>query len=65
MKTEKKEAKTVTPADPKRVDDKQIAIPDFEIDAMARILLPALRAFYASPEGQAAFEVWKRQQEHT
>ena len=55
----------MTPADPKRVDDKQIAIPDFEIDAMARILLPALRAFYASPEGQAAFEVWKRQQEHT
>lgn len=61
--TTNKEAVTVTPADPKRTDDKQIAIPDFEIDAMARVLLPALRAFYASPEGQAAFEEWKCQQE--
>ena len=56
---------TVTPADPKRTDDEQMVIPDFEIEAMARILLPALRAFYASPEGQAAFEKWKRNQEHT
>ena len=55
----------MTPADPKRADDKQIAIPDFEIDAMARVLPPALRAFYASPEGQAAFEEWKRQRENT
>lgn len=55
----------MTPADPKRADDKQIVIPDFEIDAMARVLLPSLREFYASPEGQAAFEEWKRQQEHT
>ena len=31
-------------------------IPDFEIDAMTRVLLPAFRAFYASPEGQAAFD---------
>lgn len=57
--------KTVAPADPKRADDKQIAIPDFEIDAMARVLLPALRAFYSSPERQAAFEEWKHQQENT
>ena len=55
----------MTPADPKRTDDEQMVIPDFEIEAMARILLPALRAFYASPEGQAAFEKWKRNQEHT
>lgn len=39
-----------------------MVIPDFEIDAIARALLPALRAFYASPEGQAAFEAWKRNQ---
>ena len=31
-------------------------IPDFEIDAMTRVLLPAFRAFYASLEGQAAFD---------
>ena len=29
-----------------------LVVPDFEIEAMARVLLPALRAFYASPEGQ-------------
>ena len=46
-------------------DTDGLVVPDFEIEAMARVLLPALRAFYASPEGQAAFEEWKRQQEHT
>ena len=55
----------VTPADPKRTDDLQMAVPDFEIEAMARVLLPSLRDFYASPEGQAAFEEWKRNQELT
>ena len=55
----------MTPADSKRAENTQMVIPDFEIEAMARVLLPALRAFYASPEGQAAFEEWKRNQEHT
>ena len=55
----------MTPADLKRVEDTQMVIPDYEIEAMARVLLPALRAFYASPESQAAFEAWKRNQEHT
>ncbi len=55
----------MSPADLKWTEDTQTVIPDFEIEAMARVLLPALRAFYASPEGQAAFEEWKRQQEHT
>ncbi len=55
----------MTPADLKRAEDTQMVIPDYEIEAMARVLLPALRAFYASPEGQAAFEEWKRKQEHT
>ena len=40
-------------------------IPGFEIEAMARVPLPALRTFYDSPEWQAAFEKWKRQQENT
>lgn len=53
------------PADLKRTEDTQMVIPDFEIEAMARVLLPALRAFYASPEGQAAFEEWKQNQAHT
>ena len=65
MKNRVKEAVRVTPADLKRVEDTQMVIPDYEIEAMARVLLPALRAFYASPEGQAAFKEWKRNQEHT
>lgn len=52
----------VAPADLKRMEDTQMVIPDFEIEAMARVLLPALRAFYASEAGQTAFEEWKRNQ---
>ena len=55
----------MSPTPPRRPDEPQTVIPDFEIEAMARVLLPALRAFYASPEGQAAFEEWKHQQENT
>lgn len=43
--------------------DCQTVIPDFEIDAMARCLLPKMQAYFASPEGQAAFEDWKRRQD--
>lgn len=53
----------MTPADLKRTEDTQMVIPDFEIDAMAWVLLPALRAFYASEEGRAAFERWKQEKE--
>lgn len=52
----------MNPADLKQTENAQMVIPDFEIEAMARVLLPALRTFYASPEGQAAFEEWKRNQ---
>lgn len=58
-----KEVEQVTPADLKQEDGTQMVIPDFEIDAIARALLPTLRAFYANPEGQAAFEEWKREKE--
>lgn len=53
----------LTPA----IDGLQDHIPDDIIDTMARVLLPALRAFYDSPEGQAAFAEWKQKQgqEHT
>lgn len=50
------------PADLKQTENIQMVIPDFEIDAIARVLLPALRAFYASTEGKAAFEKWKQNQ---
>lgn len=40
-------------------------IPDSVIDSLARCLLPKMQAYFASPEGQAAFEEWKQQQENT
>lgn len=39
----------------------QLMIPDFEIDTLARCLLPKIRAYFDSPEGQAAFEKWQQQ----
>lgn len=42
--------------------DHQTVIPDFEIETMARCLLPKMQAYFASLEGQEAFEEWKRQQ---
>ncbi len=40
-------------------------IPDFEIDALARCLLPKIQEYFESPEGQAAFEAWKKQKQDT
>lgn len=51
----------MTPAKPKRADDGQIVVPDFVIDTLARCLLPQMQAYFASPEGQAAFEEYKKQ----
>ena len=38
-------------------------IPRFEMEALARILLPEIQRFYESAEGQAAFEQWKAEQD--
>ena len=40
----------------------ETVIPDYEIEALARCLLPKIQAYFESPEGQAAFEAWKKQQ---
>lgn len=40
----------------------ETVVPDFEIEALARCLLPKIQAYFESPEGQAAFETWKKQQ---
>ena len=45
--------------------DLQPTIPDFEIESLARCLLPKIQAFYDTPEGRAAFEEWKRQKQNT
>ena len=36
-------------------------IPQYEINAHARCLLPEIQKFFASPEGQKEFEEWKVQ----
>ena len=41
----------------------QTEIPEYEIDALARCLLPKIQAYYASAEGQVVFEEWKRRRE--
>ena len=41
------------------------SVPDFVVDSLARCLLPKIQDYFASPEGQAAFEEWKQQQQNT
>ena len=40
----------------------ETVIPDYEIEALAHCLLPKIQAYFESPEGQAAFAEWKKQQ---
>ncbi len=44
-----------------KTEDQQTIIPDFEIDTLARCLLPKIQAYFASPKGRAAFEDWQQQ----
>lgn len=39
----------------------QNLIPDAEVDAIARRLLPEMQAFYESAEGKETFEEWKKE----
>ncbi len=34
-------------------------IPDFEIDSLARALLPAIQAYFETEEGQREFKAWQ------
>lgn len=34
-------------------------IPDFEIDSLARALLPAIQAYFETEEGQKEFAAWQ------
>ena len=43
----------------------EMVIPDFEIETLARYLLPKIQAYFDSPEEQAEYEVWKRQTGNT
>lgn len=38
-------------------------IPDFEIDSLARVLLPAIQNYFATEEGQKEFAEWQKQRQ--
>lgn len=44
-------------------DNRQAEIPEFIVDTLARCILPKMQDYFASPEGQAAFERWRQQQQ--
>ena len=47
----------------KKVNDYGTGIPYHEVEALARVLLPEIQAFFESEEGQREFAEWKAQQE--
>ena len=46
----------------KQQKDYGTGIPRHEMESIARMLLPAMQAFFESEEGQREFEEWKAQQ---
>ena len=47
----------------RKLNDHGTGIPVHEVDALARVLLPEIQAFFESEEGQREFAEWKAQQE--
>ena len=47
----------------KKVNDYGTGIPQHEMEALARVLLPEIEKFYASEEGQRQFAQWKEEQQ--
>ncbi len=47
----------------KKRKDYGTGIPEHEIEALARCLLPEIQRFFESEEGKREFEEWKRGQE--
>ena len=43
----------------KKVNDYGTGIPRYEVEALARVLLPEIQAFFESEEGQREFAEWK------
>jgi hypothetical protein len=46
----------------KKHSDHGTGIPRHEVEALARLLLPDIRAFYESEEGKREFAEWKSRQ---
>ena len=47
----------------KKPNDYGTGIPYHEVEALARVLLPEIQAFFESEEGQREFAEWKKQRE--
>ena len=47
----------------KKRKDYGTGIPEHEIEALARCLLPEIQKFFESEDGKREFEEWKNQQE--
>ena len=47
----------------KAINDYGTGIPQHEMEALARVLLPEIEKFYASEEGQRQFAQWKEEQQ--
>ena len=46
----------------KKLNDYGTGIPLHEVEALARVLLPEIRKFFESEEGQREFREWKERQ---
>ena len=47
----------------KKINDYGTGIPYHEVEALARVLLPEIQAFFESKEGQREFAEWKASQQ--
>ena len=47
----------------KEINDYGTRIPYHEVEALARVLLPEIQAFFESEEGQRKFAEWKAKQQ--
>lgn len=48
----------------KKRKDYGTGIPEHDIEALARCLMPEIQRFFESDEGKRGFEEWKREQEN-
>ena len=47
----------------RKINDHGTGIPYHEVEALARVLLPEIQAFFESEKGQREFADWKAQQQ--
>jgi hypothetical protein len=48
----------------KRHNDYGTGIPKYEIESLARALLPSIQAYYKTEKGQQEFAEWKAKKSH-